>query len=276
VRDIVGFVFFTDETGGAIWRSPNIWSVGNWVTGEADRTTDVVTIDAPVSMLGMSSKVSSRSVREKIFVANVNGRFGAVSAGYNPYPSGMRRIGGWTDQHFTTEAECRVMADLITLRQMFQYRTDTVQIPGNPAIQPDDQVRMYEEVTGEQYIHYVRSISSSWDRRSGKWTYDLQTHWLGVEPGVRWATDQKELSIDTLNYLALLGATDPAPTRVVKKAIKVGGSSPISKASAAQKLGMSIGRFNNFYSGPDPIPAGTVLYMPVDVVVPSGGLHAGP
>jgi hypothetical protein len=34
------------------------------------------------------------------------------------------------------------MADMISLRQLFTYRTDAVKIPANPAIQVDDQVRI--------------------------------------------------------------------------------------------------------------------------------------
>ena len=33
VRDVVSFVFFVDETGAAVWRSPNIWQIGNYVSG---------------------------------------------------------------------------------------------------------------------------------------------------------------------------------------------------------------------------------------------------
>jgi hypothetical protein len=209
IRDIVNYVFFIDETGGAIFRSPNIWSIGNYLSGtdggpNAGRTTTVIDL-GDLAIMGLTSKISSSNIREKIFVANVNGRFGAVSAGFNPYPSGLRRVAGWTDQNFETEAECQVMADLITVRQMFQFRTDNITIPGNPAIQIDDQVRLHEPMTAETYYHYVKSISSDFDMETGKWTYGLETFWLGESPFDRWAFNPAELDADTQAYLRVLG-----------------------------------------------------------------------
>ncbi len=156
-------------------------------------------------MLGLVANLSSRNIREKVFVANVNGQIGAVVKGHNPYPSGMRRVAGWTDQHFETTAECIVMADLITLRQLFTYRTDTVVIAGNPAIQIDDQVRLYERVTNEGFLQYVEGITSSWDLESGRWTYQLSTHWLGDAPFDSWVFDPANLDPATQAYLAALG-----------------------------------------------------------------------
>lgn len=208
VKDIVGFIFFIDETGGAVFRSPNIWSVGNYIGDggpNAGRTSEVITIDERQTMIGLTASLSSRNIREKVFVANVNGRLGAVVKGHNPYPSNLRRVAGWTDQHFETQEECIVMADLITLRQLFTYRTDTVVIAGNPAIQIDDQVRLYERVTNEGYLQYVDGISSSWDLETGEWTYQLSTHWLGDAPFGSWVFDPANLDPATQQYLQTLG-----------------------------------------------------------------------
>jgi len=209
VRDIVNFVFFTDETGGAVFRQPNIWSIGNYMSGSnggphASRTSSVVDL-GDYALLSLTAKLSSKSMRDNVFVANVNGRFGAVAQGYNPYPSGLRRVAGWTDQNFETEDECQVMADLITVRQMFQYRTDQVTIPGNPAIQIDDQVRLHEPMTAETFYHYVKSISSDFDMETGKWVYSLETFWLGEAPFAKWAFDPSTLSAATQAYLHVLG-----------------------------------------------------------------------
>ena len=97
------------------------------------------------------------------------------------------------------------MADLIGLRQLFTYRTDKVKIPGNPAIQIDDQVRLFERVTEEGYLHYVESISMEWDAESGKYTYDLGTHWLGETPFTNWTFNPNDLSAETVAYLQALG-----------------------------------------------------------------------
>ena len=204
VKEIVGYNFFIDENGGVVWRSPNIFKKGNWVSGvggNAGYTAGIVTIDERQTLLDLTPKMSSRNVRERIFVANISGRYAGMSQGYNPYPSGLRRVGGWTDQKFTSTTECQVMADMITMRQAQRYRTNTITITGYPAIQVDDQVRIYERITGEQWIHYVIGISSEWDLESGKWTYTLDTQWLGEAPGTRWLVDNLALHQEAIDYL---------------------------------------------------------------------------
>lgn len=217
VRDVLGFNFYVDEDGAAIFRSPNIWSRGNFlldVDGQySARTTSMVEIDERVTLMGLRATLSSRNVRERVFVGDALGKIGAASAGYNPYPSGMRRVSIWTDQNFKDgvegEKEARIMADLITLRQLFTFRTDRLTIPGNPAIQIDDQVQIWESITGEGYVHYVKGVSSSWDLESGKWAYDLDTHWLGEVPFTDWVFDPATLHADTQEWLKTIGRLPP-------------------------------------------------------------------
>jgi hypothetical protein len=208
VKDIVGFIFYIDEGGGAVFRSPNIWSVGNYIGDggpKAGRTTSVVTIDEKQTLMSLSATLSSRSIREKVFVGNISGHIAAMAKGHNPYPSGLRRVGGWTDQRFLTKEECQIMADLITLRQLFTYRTDKVTIPGNPAIQVDDQVRIYERTTEEGYLHYVTEIAMTWSLETGKYTYELSTHWLGDAAFSNWTFNPDDMSAETQAYLRALG-----------------------------------------------------------------------
>lgn len=207
IRDIVGFVFFIDETGGAVFRSPNIWQPGNYLSGldggpNVGRTSSVITIDENETLLAMSTSLSNRNVRERIFVANTTGKIGAVAKGYNPAWSNIMRVAGWTDQHFSSIEECRRMADLINIRGMFTYRTNNIEIPGNPAIQIDDQVQIYERVTSETNRHYVRGLSCEWDLESGRYVYNLETNWLGDRP-FQWISEY--LDAVTIRYLKLMG-----------------------------------------------------------------------
>lgn len=208
IKDIVGFIFFIDETGGAVFRSPNIWQVGNYVGDggpNTGRTSQIVEIDERTTLIGLTVKLSGRNQREKVFIANTTGKIGAVANGHIQYPAGIVRVAGWTDTHFSTKAECQIMADLITLRQLFTYRTDSVTIPGYPRIQIDDQVRVWERITNEGYLHYVKGISSDWDLETKRWTYRLDTHWLGEEPFGKWVFDPANLAPETQAYLATLG-----------------------------------------------------------------------
>jgi hypothetical protein len=223
VRDIVGFIFYIDEEGGVVWRPPNIWSVGNYLSDSnggasyidlgdgtltrydrskrQSRPNFMTLLDENQVLVGLKVSLDSKNVRETIFVATTDGKLGAATKGFNPYPIGLRRIAGWTDQFFATSAECQRMADLVVLRQLFLYRTDTVEIPGYPGIQVDDQVRLSEAVTEEGYIHYVKGISSVLDMEAGNFIYSLQTHWLGDSPDSNWAFDRYVLSPDTQAYL---------------------------------------------------------------------------
>jgi hypothetical protein len=213
IRDIVGFIFQIDELGGAVWRAPNIYNLGNIMRTASNRsgarTKRMVTIDERQTLIDLRAKLSSRNVRERIFVSDTTGRHGGMAKGWTALALGMRRVGGWTDQNFETSEECQVMADMIALRQMMTYRTDTITIPGYPAIQVDDQVRIFERTTADTFVHYVKSIGSSLDMLDGSWTYDLETQWLGERPFDRWAFNPEDLSEETQYYLSRLFSLQP-------------------------------------------------------------------
>lgn len=222
VKEILGFLFYIDEEGSAVFRSPNIFAVGNWVlnrSSNSGRTAEMVVIDELQTLVDLTATLSSNNVREHIFIASTNAKVGAAVKGWNPNPSGWRRVAGWTDQGFQTEEECALMADMIALRQLFTYRTDSITVPGYPRIQINDQVRINERVTGESYIHFVKSINSTLDMESGEWTYNLGTHWLGERPFSDWAFDPSQLRPSTQRYLEDVRGVDltSAPPEPPKK-----------------------------------------------------------
>ena len=208
VRDILGYIFHIDELGGAVFRPPNIYNIGNLFRSggpsSGTRTKQMVTIDETQILMDVGTKLTSANIRERTFVSNADGTVGGMAKGWNPNPIGMRRMGGWSDQGFETNAEALTMAETIALAQLFTYRTDQITIPGYPGIQIDDQVRIFERVTSEGYVHYIKGLSSSLDLESGQYTYSLDTHWLGESPFKKWAFDPKQLSKETQDYLANL------------------------------------------------------------------------
>lgn len=226
VRDLLGFLFFIDETGGVVWRMPNLGlggspKLGNYLSpddildtdghrlignrGRGGRTSDIITLDEETNLLSYEVMLSSENIRDRIFVANAVGGVGVVIKGFNPNPVGFRRVGGWTDQHFKNKREARVMADMISAQQMFSYRVGQAVIPGYPAIQVDDQIRIYERVTNETFYHYVTGIKSSMDLENGVWTYTLDTHWLGEDPTDAWVVDVEQLDGWTKQFLLAVG-----------------------------------------------------------------------
>lgn len=207
VRNVIGFNFFIDETGGVVWRNPNIYSLGNFkgdLSKDAGRVDEIIAIDEKQTLIGLSAKLSSRNVRERILVASSDGVNASLAQGYNPNPTGLRRVTIYSDMHFTSKSDAVWMADLVALNQLMTYRNDTVTIPGYPAIQIDDQVRIFEQVTSEGYIHYVRGISSNLDMESGNWTYQLTTQWLGEKPFNVWLFNPADMSAEFQQYVKAL------------------------------------------------------------------------
>ena len=206
VRDTLGYMFFVNEDGAAVFRLPNIFKAGNVVVngmgGEyAFRTDRVIPILDTEIILSLQSRLSSHNTRERIVVANRAGGLAATADGRPQVPVNFRRLGVWSDQDFERQEDVAVMADMIVLRQLFSYRTNSLRIPANPEIQVDDQVQICERVTGENYLHYVSAISSDWDAATGRWTYDLTTAWLGVDPAAEWAFQTSGLSAETQAFL---------------------------------------------------------------------------
>lgn len=227
VRDMLGFLFFIDECGGVVWRMPNRWELGNWLSpGQHEnrrrtRTTEILTLVDEQQEIGgvpdptehpvledYSTEYDSTNLRERIFVANVTGKIGTVVRGFKPTGINLRRTAGWTDQNFATNKDTRVMADLIAAQQMFDYRRSKFSIPGYPAIQIDDQVRLFERVTNETYYHYVETISCELNMETGEFTYNLETHWLGDDPSNGWVVDAEQMDQVTKTYLATVGSKD--------------------------------------------------------------------
>lgn len=209
IREIMNFIFMVDETGGVVWRTPNIWGVGNFLNGSdggarGARTSTLIEIDERETLLSMSTRLSSRAVRDGWFVGNSTGKVGAFVPGFDPAQAGLSRIAGWTDQYLPDDEQAQIMADLLRVRAMFEYRTNSLTIPGYPALQVDDQVRIFERITGEAYVHYVRGITCDWDIRTGRYTYTLDTHWLGESPATNWIVDPTKFDAITQSYLNIL------------------------------------------------------------------------
>ncbi|GAB3863303.1 hypothetical protein GCM10028801_30610 [Nocardioides maradonensis] len=213
-RDVLGFVAYVDEAGAFIWRMPNIYKFGNYGPQSPPhrsgltRTNKVLTIDERSTLLDYEVRTSSANLRERVGVTDTQGKYGAVIAGYRPpnQPTNLRRVALWSDEHFDSNREALVAAELIAARQMMDYRRGKMTIWGNPAIQVDDQIRIVERVTGERFYHYVTGIDCTIDMESGVFEYDIETCWLGQSPdNGEWVIDVTKLNAATQQYLSLLG-----------------------------------------------------------------------
>lgn len=89
-----------------------------------------------------------------------------------------------------------------------------------------------------------------------------------------WAPGRKD---DTLYPVQVLRENTARYTTPRRQTVVVGGRTPLWHGEAAKQLGMSLARFRTFNGNlPDPMPAGTRVVVPGDVVIPAGGIYAGP
>jgi len=184
-KEIVGYVFNVDETGAANFRSPNWWSLGNFFE-DGTRTNFMPEIDERLQLTNYTIEVSDKAARSEIIIGTADPTAGfqdTITSRYVPpnqdLLKGMVRPAMWNNGVFTNKAEQEIMARLIALHSWFAQRQGSVTCVANPAIQIDDQVRIYERQTGETYVHYVRGISTQFDVEQGNYTMTLTTNWLG-------------------------------------------------------------------------------------------------
>ena len=231
IKEILGFIFYVDATGGIVWRMPNIWSTGNFISGVGFVGPDSVrTIDETQVLVDYGVTVNDEALRSEIHVvAQPLDSEGAIlhtsiSPGFvqgevipsavNPAGDlallgGQQRVMLVANYPFVSQDEVDKFAYLISLWIHWSYRKGKFRIPGNPAYEPDDQVRIFERVTSESYIHYLQGINSVMDLDAGTWFLDVNTHWLGIGPDATWVVNTfNDMPPALYAYLIAIGAID--------------------------------------------------------------------
>jgi hypothetical protein len=74
---------------------------------------------------------------------------------------------------------------------LFNYRSNTVVIPGFAGLQVDDQIMIHERTSSDSFYHLITAISSEHDNETGEWTMTLNTMWLGDTPEGRWTIPRR-------------------------------------------------------------------------------------
>lgn len=188
IKEIVGYLFYVDEDGAAHFESENIWASGNF-NELGQHTTFIPEIDEALQLTDYTVVASAEALRTEIVISTDDPEketyATTVTTRYRPETGellrGIERPAMWLNEIFTDRAEQRIMAELVAMRIFFSQRQGNVSCAANPAIQINDQVRVFERTTGETNIHYVRSVQSEHDLESGAYTMTLTTHWLGSE-----------------------------------------------------------------------------------------------
>lgn len=186
LKEIVGYINLADEIGAYQFKSPNVWSIGNFLdTGVP--TSRMAVIDEKHQITQYGVDFNDTDARSTIIVAtedpalNIAGTKSVTinSQWADDVLRGIVRPALWVNGKFLTTAIQTTMANLIDLHLFMQSRQGSLNMPANPIIQIDDQVQIYERSTAEVYIHYVRGYTTHMDFETGEYTQVLQTHWLG-------------------------------------------------------------------------------------------------
>ncbi len=245
VKEILGFIVYVDAGGALVWRMPNIWRTGNFITGRgyigADSVRDV---DETQVILDYGVTIDDTNLRSEIIVV-ADGKpelHTAIQPGYvvgetvedNSDPTGLiptavepegdlALLGGQDrimlvpNYPFISQAEVDKFAYLVSLWIHWSYRKGKFRIPGNAAFEPDDQVRIFERITSESYIHYIQGVQSTMDVDKGTWYLDIDTHWLGIGPDATWVVNTyRDMPPALYEYLVAIGYIDEGgdPTKL--------------------------------------------------------------
>jgi hypothetical protein len=227
LKEILGFICYIDATGGIVWRMPNIWRTGNYITGYGYVGQDSIRdIDEEKVLIDFGVTVDDTNLRSEIHVVSAEDRtlYTSIQPGWaegEVIPSavdpqgdlallgGQDRIMLVPNYPFISQAEVDKFAYLVSLWIHWSYRKGKIRIPGNPAFEPDDQVRVYERITEESYIHYIQGVRSNMDLDAGTWYLDIDTHWLGNGPDQTWVVNTyNDMPPALFAYLCAIGEID--------------------------------------------------------------------
>lgn len=223
IKEILGFIFYIDPGGGIQWRPPNIWQTGNYMWGVGYTGQDTVRdVDESRVLIDYGVTIDDQNLRSKIVVVaahepTLHGAYTPVHASTAGTPSaiddlallgGQERVMLVPNYPFISQAEVDKFGFLVSLWIHWSYRSSKFRIPGVAALEPDDQMRIYERITAETYIHYIEGYSSQMNMDTGEWFMDVDTHWLGNGPSEEWHVNMTTMDPSLYAFLASIGQID--------------------------------------------------------------------
>lgn len=222
IKSIVGYISWVDQEGAFHFESPNYWEAGNFLY-DGRHTDNVHVLDENTNLLSYSVSISKKSDRSDIYISSTNPELNIPGTKYIhhrwqpglPGQSFGTYLRGMTSPMLVPvkidmpQSKMSIMAQLIHLYLWFARRKGNATVQGNPLIDINDQVKIYERTTSESFNHYVRGISSNHDVTKGVWTMDLETSWLGTAN--EWAIVQTDKwNLDYANSDNQMGVSNDA------------------------------------------------------------------
>jgi hypothetical protein len=192
LRDVVGYIFRADAQGAARLETPNWWQSGNFYD-DGTYTSFIPVMDERTVLTDLAIAVSDAPLRSEVIattqdpaspnVPYTGWPLARFSCGNVAWLRGMIKPAMIGPQNNTltqaTQADMEILAELVALQIWFQQRQAQVTCIFRPDIDIDTQVRVYDRVAGETFVHYVRGVHTEHDLDSGSHTMTLTTNWLG-------------------------------------------------------------------------------------------------
>lgn len=221
IREVVGYVCWVDAEGRFRWESPNWWKVGNF-DENGNHVATLLEVDERLQLTGYSLSTADDPLRSSIIISSHDPYADYSSTITHTFtPPTASRLRGivkpamWINEFFVNANEQAIMAELIGLHISFQERVGQVECVANPAIEINDQVRIFERQTEEVYVHYVRGVHFSHDLESNDYRMTLTTHWLaaGTDSGDIVGGEHFTASVDLQERIAAMqyGKTSKDP-----------------------------------------------------------------
>lgn len=188
IKEIVGYHFWIDEEGAVHFESANWYQLGNFLE-DGTHVEQLSVIDERYNMTDYTVSYNDAAVRSEIIVSSYDPTAGLNDvvttrrslAELSDVNRGMVRPAMWVNEYFSNVLEQETMLEKIVDHIVFSLRQGTVDCVANPALQVNDQVRIYERQTGETFVHYVRGVRTSMDLDAGTFMSTITSNWLGED-----------------------------------------------------------------------------------------------
>lgn len=191
IREMVNYTTWVDQEGGLRFQSPNIWEAGNFdYDGRHHRFA--WDLDEEVNLLALRSSGNKALDRSSVTVAMAdpyrNGVGTVKIAAFDTNTTSVKnQLHGMVNPATIgldvdiPHKEMVTIAELTGVRIWFLRRRGTISIPANPLIDIDDQVRAWDRITFDHYLHRVEASTTTHDLDSNEFRQELTTHWLGAD-----------------------------------------------------------------------------------------------
>lgn len=192
IKQIVGYVCYVGDEGEFHWHPANIYESGS-ILPDGSRTQVIPVIDERVQLTQYTRSIPDTDIRSQIIIGSED----PFPATGGPPPSGtvvttttptnagqlkgMVKPAMYLNQAFISLPEQQAMAELVAQQLFIRSESGTVTMLANPMLQIEDQVQMMERQSFDLNYHYIRSIDTTMNLKTGQYTAAISTSLL--QPG---------------------------------------------------------------------------------------------